>query len=115
MTDIFVPVVDQRQQPLMPTTPARARRWQKCGKATSFWQGAIFCVRLNAEPSACATQPIAVGIDPGSKRECYSAVSAAPTYLNIHAQAPTRVHAAQQQSTRMRRTRRTRYAPCPHP
>ena len=65
MTDIFVPVVDQRQQPLMPTTPARARRWLKSGKATSFWKGGIFCVRLNAEPSARATQPIAVGIDPG--------------------------------------------------
>ena len=108
MTDVFVPVVDQRQRPLMPTTPARARRWLKSGKATSFWQGGIFCVRLNVEPSARATQPIAVGIDPGSKREGYSAVSAAHTYLNIQAEARTGVQVAEQQSTRLRRTRRHR-------
>jgi hypothetical protein len=53
----------------MPTTPARARRWIKSGKATSFWKGGFFCVRLNVEPSARVQQPIAVGIDPGSKRE----------------------------------------------
>jgi RRXRR protein len=115
MTDIFVPVVDQRQHPLMPTTPARARRWLKSGKATSFWQGGIFCVRLNVEPSAHATQPIAVGIDPGSKREGLSAVSAAHTYLNIQAQARTGVQEVEQQSTRLRRTRRTRQTPCRQP
>jgi hypothetical protein len=27
---MFIPVVDQYQQPLMPTTPARARRWDVC-------------------------------------------------------------------------------------
>jgi hypothetical protein len=66
---MFVPVVDQNQHPLMPTTPARAKRWLKNGKATHFWKGGIFCIRLNAEPSARETQPLAVGIDPGSKRE----------------------------------------------
>jgi len=115
MTHIFVPVVDQHQHPLMPTTPARAQRWLKSGKATSFWQGGIFCVRLNVEPSARATQPIAVGIDPGSKREGYSVVSAAHTYLNIQAQARTGVQEAEQQSTRLRRTRRTRQTPCRQP
>jgi len=39
---MFVPVVDTHQQPLMPTTPARARRWMKSGKATLFWKGASF-------------------------------------------------------------------------
>ena len=33
---MFVPVVDQENQPLMPTTPARARRWVKKGRATPF-------------------------------------------------------------------------------
>ena len=69
MSHIFVPVVDSQQRPLMPTTPSRARRWVKSGKATHFWKGGLYCVRLNVEPSAPETQPIAVGIDPGSKRE----------------------------------------------
>jgi len=68
MTHLFVPVVDQEQRPLMPTTPARARRWIKTAKATAFWKGGLFCVRLNIEPSAREHQRIAVGIDPGSKK-----------------------------------------------
>ena len=69
MSNIFVPVVDQEHRPLMPTTPSRARRWIRSGKATQFWKGGVFCVRLNREPSARERQPIAMGVDPGSKRE----------------------------------------------
>ena len=47
----FVPVVDSNQRPLMPTTPARAERWIKSGKATPFFRKGIFYVRLNVEPS----------------------------------------------------------------
>jgi hypothetical protein len=112
---MFVPVVDQHQRPLMPTTPSRARRWIKSGKATAFWKGGLFCVRLNAEPSAREVQPLAVGIDPGSKREGYSVVSAVHTYLNIHAEARRGVKEAEQVSTRMRRTRRKRKTPCRKP
>lgn len=84
---MFVPVVDQYQQPLMPTTPARARRWIQRGKATPFWKRGVYCVRLNVEPSAREVQPVAVGIDPGSKKEGYSVTSAAHTYLNLQADA----------------------------
>ena len=112
---MFVPVIDHDQHPLMPTTPARARRWIKSGKATAFWKGGLFCVRLNVEPSAREVQPLAVGIDPGSKREGYSLVSAAHTYLNIQAEARDGVKQAEQESTRMRRTRRTRKTPCRKP
>ena len=112
---MFVPVLDHHQQPLMPTTPARARRWIKSGKATAFWQGGIFCVRLNALPSAREVQPIAVGIDPGSLREGYSVISAAHTYVNIQAEAREGVKQAEEQSTRMRRTRRRRQTPCRQP
>ena len=99
----------------MPTTPARARRWIKSGKATAFWQGGIFCVRLNIEPATRVLQPIAVGIDPGSKREGYSVISAAHTYVNIQAEARQGVKEAEEQSTRMRRTRRGRQTPCRQP
>jgi hypothetical protein len=112
---MFVPVMGPHQQPLMPTTPARARKWIKSGRATAFWKGGIFCVRLNAEPSAREVQPIAVGIDPGSKREGYSVVSAAHTYVNIQAEARVGVKEAEKDSSRMRRTRRHRKTPCRQP
>jgi RRXRR protein len=112
---MFVPVIGQDQQPLMPTTPARARKWIKSGRATPFWKGGIFCVRLNIEPARREVQPVAVGIDPGSKREGYSVVSAAHTYVNIQAQARQGVKEAEQDSSRMRRTRRKRKTPCRQP
>jgi hypothetical protein len=80
---MFVPVVDSNQRPLMPTTPSRARRWIKSGKATPFWKRGIFCVRLNVEPSNRNTQPIAAGIDSGSKREAITLKSQSHTYLNL--------------------------------
>jgi hypothetical protein len=90
---MFVPVCDSYQKPLMPTTPARARRWIKSGKATAFWEGGMFCVRLNVEPSDHVLQPIALGIDPGSKRakqeetspfyESQVAVETAPCALSL--------------------------------
>src|SRR5258707_9682662 len=108
---MFVPVVDQHQQPLMPTTAARARRWIQRGKVTPFWKQGVFCVRLNVEPSARNVQPIAVGIDPGSKKEGYSVVAAAHTYLNLQADAVDWVKDAAKQRRQMRRGRRGRQTP----
>jgi len=115
MSNTFVPVVDQEQQPLMPTTPSRAGRWIRSGKATHFWKGGVFCVRLNVEPSGRVQQPLAIGIDPGSKREGIVVASACHTYLNIQTEARTGVKEAEQASTRMRRTRRRRKTPCRQP
>nr|HET6901898.1 RRXRR domain-containing protein [Ktedonobacteraceae bacterium] len=112
---MFVPVIGPNQHPLMPTTPARARKWLTSGRATAFWKGGIFCLRLNVDPSAWKVQPIAVGIDPGSKREGYSVVSAAHTYVNIQAEAREGVKEAEQASRQMRRTRRNRKLPCRKP
>jgi hypothetical protein len=112
---MFVPVVDQDQHPLMPTTPSRARRWIKSGKATAFWKGGFFCVRLNVRPTAREYQPVACGIDPGSKKEALAVASAAHTYASIQVDAVTWVKEAEAQSTRMRRTRRNRETPCRKP
>ena len=112
---MFVPVVDCNQQPLMPTTPSRARRWIKTGKATPFWKKGVFCVRLNVEPSDQEAQPIAVGIDPGSKKEGWTVKSPAHTYLNIQADAVTWVKEHVEQRRQMRRARRYRKTPCRQP
>ena len=108
---MYVPVIDANQQPLMPTTPSRARRWIASGKATGFWKRGVFCVRLNVEPSVRETQPIAVGIDPGSKREGFTVKSEAHTYLNLHVEAVTWVKDAVEVRRNMRRVRRYRKTP----
>lgn len=72
----------------------------------------MFCVRLNVEPSARETQTIAVGIDPGSKREGYTVKSEAHTYLNLHVEARTGVKEAVEARRNMRRARRFRKTPC---
>src|SRR5260370_32190589 len=115
MESLVDPVNESNGKPLLPTTPARARRWIKSGKATAFWKGGLFGVRLNVEPSSHVVQPIAVGIDPGSKREGYSVLCAAHTYLNIQAEARAGVKEAETDSTPMRRTRRQRKTPCRKP
>lgn len=108
----FVPVVDQNQKPLMPTTPSRARRWIRSGKATGFWKRGVFCVRLNVEPSDQKTQPVVVGVDPGSRREGFSVVSAAHTFLNIQTSTPDWIKEHVETRRQMRRTRRYRKTPC---
>ncbi len=57
------------------------------------------------------TQPIAVGIDPGSKKEAITIKSASHTYLNIQADAVTWVSEAEETSTTLRRSRRGRKTP----
>lgn len=112
---IPVPVVDKDNKPLMPTTPSRSRRWIKSGKATPFWKKGVFCIRLNVEPSAHNTQPIACGIDPGSNKEALSVKSATHTYLNLQADAVIWVEDAIETRRNMRRGRRFRKTPCRKP
>lgn len=111
-TKTFIPVVGKDGVPLMPTTPSRARRWVKRGEATPFFRRGIFCVRLNREPSSRERQEIAVGIDPGSKKEGFTIKSSAHTFLNIQADAVTWVKEALEARRMMRRVRRSRKTPC---
>ena len=83
-----VPVIGVDRKPLMPTTPWRAERWIKSGKATPFWSKGVFCVRLNTS-SGDIVQPAACGIDPGSKKEGLPVKSVAHTFININADAVT--------------------------
>lgn len=112
---MYVPVVDKENRPLMPTTPSRAKKWIKSGKATPFFKKGVFCVRLNVEPSDRNTQPIAVGIDPGSEREGYTVKSKSHTYLNIQSHTVNWVKDSEKSSTQARRSRRNRNTPCKKP
>ena len=108
---LFVPVVDKNQNPLMPTTPQRASQWIKSGKATPFWKNGVFCVRLNVEPSTRYTQEIAVGVDPGSKKEGFTVKSESHTYLNVQADAHNKVGKKVEKRRDLRRGRRSRKSP----
>ena len=108
---MFVPVVDENQNPLMPTKPSRAKKWIKSRKATPFWRNGVFCVRLNVEPSDGYKQDIAVGVDPGSKKEGFTVKSEAHTYLNVQADAHNKVGKKVEKRRELRRGRRSRKSP----
>lgn len=109
---MFVPVVDKNNNPLMPTSPSRARKWIKSKKATYFWKKGIFCVRLNQEPKSKIIQKIVCGIDPGSKREAFTIKSDGHTYLNILTETIDWVKDTVEKRKNARRVRRFRNTPC---
>ena len=109
---MFVPVVNQNRLPVMPTIPSRAKRWIASRKATGFFNKGVFCVRLNQQPSDTKTQKIAVGIDPGSKREAFTVKSASHTYCNILTESIDWVKGAVKNKRNARRARRNRKTPC---
>jgi len=81
------------------------------GSAISYWQKGIFCVRLTREPFNRKTQPIALGIDPGSKREGYTIATRKAVVLNITTNTTDWVKDHIDTRRQLRRTRRTRKTP----
>jgi len=103
-----VPVLDSKRRPLMPCTPKRARHLLNKGKACAYWNKlGVFCIILKREVEP-ANQPIAVGIDPGSKWEGWSVVGTKDTVLNGMSEAPKHVKDAVEVRKNMRRARRHR-------
>jgi hypothetical protein len=94
----------------MPCHAARARELVRKGRAVRRFDRGLFYIQL-LDRAEGETQPIAVGIDPGSKKEAITVKSAAHTYLNIQADAVTWVSEAEETSTKMRRSRRGRKTP----
>ena len=108
---MFVPVKAKDGQQLMPMHAARARKLIKRGEASPYWDNGIYCIRLNKEPSDRDTQEIAVGIDPGSKKEGFTVKSETHTYLNVQADAHTQVGQKVAKRRELRRSRRSRKCP----
>ncbi len=105
-----IPVISHNNQPLMPTTPARARKWIASGKAIQKWSDSgQFYVQLTVEPSGCSTQPIVVGIDPGKLYSGIGVQSVRFTLYTAHLVLPFQAVRDRMDSRRiMRRGRRGR-------
>ncbi len=105
-----IPVTSVNNQPLMPTTPARARKWIESGKAVKRWSDSgQFYVHLTVEPSGYATQDIVIGIDPGKKYSGIGVQSAKFTLYTAHLILPFQAVKDRMEARRlMRRGRRGR-------
>lgn len=111
VTPVFVPVVGKAGKPLMPCHPARARELVRKGLAVRRFRAGIFYIQLTRRKEG-EVQQVVVGIDPGSKREAYAALSSKHTFLNILSDAITWVKEAVKNRRMMRRARRNRKTPC---
>ena len=108
---MFVPVKTKDGQQLMPMHAARARQFVKRCEATPYWDNGIYCIRLNKEPSDREGQDIVVGVDPGSKKEGLTVKSEKHTYLNVQADAHSKVSKKVEKRRELRRGRRSRKCP----
>lgn len=111
----MVPVLDKNNKPLMPCSEKRARKLLTNKQAFSFWNKGVFCIRLLRNSSDQKFQKIIIGIDPGSKREAYTAVTCKRVILNILTDTPYWVKNAVKTRREMRRRRRYRKTPCRQP
>ena len=107
---MFVPVTSKTGEKLMPTRPNKAGMLIKKGLATPYWSNGIFCIRLNYDTEAYK-QEIAVGVDPGSKKEGFTVKSKSHTYLNVQADAHNQVGKKVAKRRELRRGRRSRKCP----
>jgi len=107
----FVPVISASGKPLMPTTNRNADRLIAKGRALRRFDRGLFYIKLLDRQDGY-TQPLALGIDPGSKKEAYTLQSEQHTFLNIQADAVDWVKEHIQTRRNMRRLRRYRKTPC---
>ena len=66
---------------------------------------------MNKEPSGRETQEIVVGVDPGSKKEGFTVKLESHTYLNVQADAHSKVGKKVEKRRELRRGRRSRKSP----
>ena len=106
----YVAVISSTGKPLMPCHSARARELVRKRRAVRRFDRGLFYIRL-LDRAAGETQEIAVGIDPGSKKEAMTLKSEFHTYLNIQMDAKKGVKRKIETRKIMRRARRQRKAP----
>jgi hypothetical protein len=94
----------------MPTTNRKANKLIAKGRALRRFDRGLFYIQL-VDREDGYTQPIAVGVDPGSKKEALTVKSGAHTYLNIQVDAVAWVGDALKVRMEMRRGRRYRKTP----
>ena len=104
-----IPVISVEGRPLMPTTPARARKWIESGKAIKKWSDVgLFYVQLT-QPTGDNVQPIVIGIDPGKLYSGIGVQSSKATLFTAHLVLPfQKVKDRMEQRAMMRRSRRGR-------
>jgi hypothetical protein len=107
---LYVPVVSATGKPLMPCPTWRANELLRRGRAVRRFSKGIFYVRL-LDRADGVVQPVACGIDPGSKYEGFTVKSGKKTFVNVQADAVTWVKDAVEVRRNMRRTRRCRKTP----
>jgi hypothetical protein len=106
----FVPVLSASGQRLIPCNAARARQLIRAGRAIKRHdRSVVYLVLLERESGD--TQPVALGIDPGSKKEAFVVQSTQHTLLSLQADAVTWVGQAVQRRRVARRLRRGRKCP----
>lgn len=112
----WVPVVSKTGKPLMPCHPARARKLVARGKAVKRFKHQFFYIQLTEREDG-DVQDVAIGIDPGSMREAYTAMSSKRTFVNIqtHAANGKGIKKAMEGRAGARRARRGRKTPCRAP
>ncbi|WP_342766573.1 RRXRR domain-containing protein [Candidatus Borrarchaeum sp.] len=104
-----IPVVSKSGIPLMPCRPTKARKLLEQRKAIKKRNKlGIFYLQLEFDPNHPVTQPLAIGIDPGTKFEGFSVVGIEDTVLNLMSKAVDWVKKAVAQRKIMRRVRRYR-------
>jgi hypothetical protein len=107
----MVPVVSTTGKPLMPCPPARARELVRKGKALRRFKAGIFYIQLTQREEG-ELQKLALGVDPGSKKEGFCVKSEKHTYLNLQSSAVTWVKEKVKRRRELGRGRRFRKTPC---
>ena len=103
-----VPVVSVDGKPLMPTTPAKARKMIRDGVAVGkFNKLGMFYVQMLI-PVGDKTQDVSLAVDPGSKYDGYAVGTSEGVILRAMAKMPSKVADKIRHRRQMRRFRRYR-------